>query len=149
MSKLQQVIKNLKAIDIVKIAEEAILEDKRAIIQANKAQLYEDGIDSLGRSLGRYSPMTIEYKKAAGQPYDRVTLKDTGDFYAGFDLASKEFPFSIESSDIKTEKLKKRFGKNIFGLTNESQTMVFKESTKPLILSKSAKAIKDAFRVLQ
>ena len=47
------------------------------------AQLYEQGVNALGVSIDSYKPytdLTIEIKKEKGQPYDRVTLRDTGDF---------------------------------------------------------------------
>ncbi len=48
-------------------------------------QLFEKGEDKLGRTLesigGGYHPYTVEIKLQKGQPVDRVTLKDTGQFY--------------------------------------------------------------------
>lgn len=57
------------------------------IIELNTIdQLYDEGIDSKSISLGNYAPFTIREKISKGQPTDRVTLKDTGDFYKSFDV---------------------------------------------------------------
>lgn len=50
-------------------------------------QLYEQGINRLGVDImdyAPYSPVTIEIKKALGQPTNRVTLRDEGDFESSF-----------------------------------------------------------------
>ena len=54
-------------------------------------QLYEQGINRLGVDImdyAPYSPVTIEIKKALGQPTNRVTLRDEGDFESSFFLES-------------------------------------------------------------
>ena len=49
-------------------------------------QMYQ-GINASGNSITPdYANSTINYKKRTGQPYDRVTLKDSGDFYDSMKL---------------------------------------------------------------
>ena len=98
------------------LMQELVLEHEKEIVEANKEQLYEFGQNPLGISLGSYSPYTIKRKIEKGQPYDRVTLKDSGDFYAGFHLEADNTGFTITSSDWKTGELLARWGQ-IFGLT--------------------------------
>jgi hypothetical protein len=67
-----------------------------------------------------YRPLTIKLKRIKGQPTDRVTLKDTGDFYGGFWLQFGREEFSIENRDSLTRPLQRKYGKAIIGLTGQS-----------------------------
>jgi len=90
-------------------------------------QLFNDGIDSLGDSLGEYSPFTVELKKAKGQPTDRITLKDTGDFYKTFKVEVKDDSFFINANPIKDDNnLFDDFGSEIVGLTEDNQKKISK-----------------------
>ena len=90
-------------------------------------QLFNEGVDSLGDSLGEYSPFTVELKKIKGQPTDRITLKDTGDFYRTFKVEVKDDSFFINANPIKDDSnLFDDFGSEIVGLTEENQIKVSK-----------------------
>ena len=64
----------------------------------NTSQLYELGVDSLGNSLGEYSPFTIPFKVEKGQRFDHVTLKDTGGFYESFMVTPLKTGFKIDAN---------------------------------------------------
>ena len=86
-------------------------------------QLFEQGRNALGVEIASYAPYrpyTIEQKKKKGQPYDRVTLRDTGAFEKSFAIKIGRNEFYIDSDDWKTEKLVKKYGEEIFGLTDEN-----------------------------
>lgn len=103
-------------------------------------QLYEQGVNALGVSIDSYKPytdLTIEIKKEKGQPYDRVTLRDTGDFEWSFYLQIDDDRFFIYSKDEKTEKLVKKYGKNIFGLTPEHTTELIWSYIYPYLLKRT------------
>ena len=90
-------------------------------------QLFNEGVDSLGYSLGEYSPFTVELKKIKGHPTDRITLKDTGDFYRTFKVEVKDDSFFINANPIKDDSnLFDDFGSEIVGLTEENQIKVSK-----------------------
>ena len=90
-------------------------------------QLFNEGIDSLGDSLGEYSPFTVELKQAKGQPTDRITLKDTGDFYKTFKVEVKDDSFLINANPIKEDtNLFDDFGSEIVGLTEDNQKKISK-----------------------
>jgi len=97
-------------------------EVKDMIIDLNtEKQLYEKGINSLGRSLGRYSEITIMIKKFEGKPFDRVTLKDTGDFYRTFKVEVRKGEIVISANTIKDDDdLIEKYGSEIIGLTDEN-----------------------------
>lgn len=119
----------------------AILKDNDAYIADMNAQdqLFEQGINANGVSISDYapySPLTIEYKMAMGQPYGRVTLRDTGDFHAGFTLQYSPKAFTITSTDWKTQMLMKKYGRDIFGLTASNKDELRWEYIYPDLLNK-------------
>lgn len=100
-----------------------ILWDNEAYIVDMNAtdQLLEQGINRLGIDISDYqpySPLTIEIKKQKGQPYDRVTLHDEGDFSGSFFLDVGQDSFEIKAGDGKTQDLIKKYGRQILGLTD-------------------------------
>ena len=95
---------------------------KNMVIELNtEDQLYSKGIDSLGNSLGLYSEITISIKRSKGQPTDRVTLKDTGDFYDTFKVDVREGEIVITANTIKDQDdLIQKYGSDIIGLTDDN-----------------------------
>jgi hypothetical protein len=105
----------------------------------SQVQLYEQGVNRLGVSIMDYQPYTettIAIKKEKGQPYDRVTLRDTGDFHASFYITTTDKDFEIKASDSKTQGLKKKYGNQILGLTEEHVAEVAAEYVYPALLDK-------------
>lgn len=134
MDILKQVANNVIDLDINRIVI-GILSIKSVqdfIIKLNtQSQLFEKGEDSLGVKLedigGGYSIFTIEEKKKKGQPTDRVTLFDEGDFYDSFSVKLGPDLFEIEADTIKEgDDLQDRWGDDILGLSDESKDVLFK-----------------------
>lgn len=78
--------KNLNADQIfMTVMDDASLQAQ--MIDLNQQQLYDKGVDANGDPTGQYAHATIygtvnfEGKIAKGQPYDHVTLKDSGASY--------------------------------------------------------------------
>lgn len=91
------------------------------IIDMNTGQL-QAGQNALRQPIEpAYRPLTISIKRAKGQPTDRVTLKDTGDFYGDFFVNFGAEYLAIGSNDEKALKLERKYGKDIYGLTEENQ----------------------------
>ena len=112
-------------------------------------QLYQEGISSTGRSLLSYTPFTEQIKKDKGQPSDRTTLRDTGDFHDSFKLDSNKFPFGITANDPKTSMLTAKYGEDIFGLTKENEEDHIENYIEPDILDQAEKQVEEAFKVFQ
>ena len=136
IDKLQSVA-DLKLNEVAfKIASQKEVKDLviRLNTQGEKtSQLFELGEDSLGDSLGSYSPFTVEQKKKRGQPTNRITLKDTGEFYSSFNVVPYRGGFTIKANPIKEDSnLYDDFGADIVGL-NETNLqilrVVYKEKT--------------------
>ena len=135
LKSVKHILNKAIKLDEVKAWKFAIDVDlKKYIIKLNTIdQLFDDGIDSLGDSLGEYSISTIEGtssylgKKAKGQPTDRITLKDTGKFYKTFKIEVKNDSFFINANPIKEDNnLFDDFGDEIVGLTEENKIKVSK-----------------------
>lgn len=114
---------------------------KKLIIELNtNDQLYNKGIDSLGRELGNYSPATIEGTKnfpgkiEKGQRYDHITLNDTGKFYESFKVTLKGTEIIITAQTLKEDTdLLKEWGEEILGLTNENLQRVIDKAREILV----------------
>lgn len=111
------------------------------IIDANaEEQLYEQGINNLGIDImdyRPYSPLTIAIKEEKGQPTNRVTLRDEGDFESSFYLEVGDRQFEIKASDFKTEGLIKKYGRQILGLTDENISKLIWDYIYPDLIEKA------------
>jgi hypothetical protein len=101
-----------------------------------------EGIDNTGASIQpEYAPFTIEIKQALGQPTDRVTLRNEGDFHKGFSLEIAGGKIYADSTDEKTEKLVTKYGEDIFGLTPENLASFVEVFLKPRMIDKFKKVV--------
>lgn len=124
MKKIDGIIKKVKQIDTEYLLKELFLMSgfKEMIIKLNTDdQLYNHGVDSLGRILGNYSPYTVAIKQEKGQRYDHVTLNDTGEFYDSFRVVRVGTSIKITAETMKEDNdLIQVWGKDILGLTDEN-----------------------------
>lgn len=131
------------------VLEDIVYESEDAIISAiANDQLYRRGINGKGIKIMSYAPYadsTIRIKRILGQPTTRVTLKDTGDFYANmFVVFSDEYPggFYITSSDEKTGILIDKYGPEIFRLTDKNFTRIVNVHIRKKLQKMLSKALK-------
>jgi len=117
---------------------ECIEENESMILDMNaESQLFEEGITRTGihiADFAPYSPYTIQIKQMKGQPTNRVTLRDTGDFESSFFLEVTESGFEIKASDWKAEKLSMSYGSEIMGLTDKHGEILTHEFIKPKLM---------------
>lgn len=128
-----------------RLIQSIILENEYVITDMNSEdQLYEQGINRLGVNImdyAPYSPLTIEIKKEKGQPYNRVTLRDEGDFEQSFYVEADAQQFTIKAADWKTEDLIQRYGRQILGLTEENKIILIWEYIYPELKAKTKEYI--------
>lgn len=121
--------------------QQIIWDNDAYIVDMNaEEQLYEQGVNNLGVSIMDYRPyseITIEIKKAKGQPTNRVTLRDEGNFESSFFLEVGKESFEIKASDFKTEHLIKMYGRQILGLTDENLSTLIWQYIYPDLLEKT------------
>lgn len=141
LSAVETVEKNLDNGGYTKTALER---NRERVVGMNVEQLYEYGINSLGIRIDTYqpyTPYTVGIKKEKGQPYDRVTLRDTGDFHKSFELVLDPTAFYITATDYKTQDLVDKYGSNIFGLTTENKQELTVTYVAPVVLEEMRKEI--------
>ena len=121
-TKLQEKLESLKNGGLLSLVKKvADSEDEKAVELNTEEQLFEKGVDSQNKKLKAYSSSYKRIRISRGQPVDRTTLKNKGDFYKGFDTKKSNKSFDIFSKDSKAKFLEKRYGKNIYGLTPENK----------------------------
>lgn len=126
MKKLDELIERLKTLPerLNETMVQVIKENETTIVELNsEEQLFEQGINRAGvpiASYAPYSPITIQIKKEKGQPYNRVTLRDEGDFEQSFFIEFTDTGFEIKASDWKAESLIVGYGEEIIGLTDDN-----------------------------
>lgn len=135
-------------IEALKLFEDSIYDTMRLTVVDNEhiiadmnaqVQLYEQGIDRNGDKIAEYAPyrpITIQIKLMKGQPTNRVTLRDTGDFHASFRVIANNISFFIDATDVKTEALIAKYGEQILGLTDDNLNELIWEYIYPDLLTK-------------
>jgi len=144
---IRKVLRAIQLLDIDRIALDISRNNvlQTLVIKLNtegfpSSQLFQKGEDRFGQKLkgntivtdGNYTPFTKEIKREKGQPTDRVTLKDTGDFYMSFRVIPFRGGFEItadgfKQGDISTggnTDLLEEFGNDILGLNQENLQII-------------------------
>lgn len=137
MTAIDNIVTKLEKIkvDRDKIVLDTIQMFETFVIDQNRKQLFA-GIDGKGNQIvPEYTDKTYDIKISVGQPADRVTLKDTGDFYASIfiDYGTKYIYF--DANDSKTNDLIDKYGGSILGLT-ESSIEILKKKIKSTLQTK-------------
>jgi hypothetical protein len=119
---------------------ESLEEEKKYTVDLNREQLSRGmNADETPIEPG-YKPRTVAIKKRKGQPFDRVTLKDTGDFHRGMKLSTFQKEFVLSSTDWKINILVPKYGARIFGVP-QSKKHELQQRLKPRLI----KAVKSKF----
>ena len=117
--------------------KDEIMKHEDVIVQmVARDQLYEQGVEGRGISIMDYQPYTIKIKQKKGQPYDRVTLRDTGEFHSSLHVEFDDEGFYVTSTDDKAKYLLARYGKTIFRLTNENFSELLRDYIRPSLKEK-------------
>jgi hypothetical protein len=91
------------------------------ITSLNRQQLQAQGEDNQKRTIRPpYSPVTRRYKARRGQPANRVTLRDTGDFHDSIFALFEGDEITLYADDPKAPKLVAKYGRDVLGLTTDS-----------------------------
>lgn len=142
---LKRVVKFNDELTSGRLVQKIIWDNEAYIIDMNaEEQLFEQGVNRLGVSImdyAPYSPVTIAIKEAKGQPTNRVTLRDEGDFESSFYLEVGDKQFEIKASDFKTEDLIKKYGRQILGLTDENISILIWKYISPDLMAETKKQI--------
>jgi hypothetical protein len=133
-------LKELFNFDPIELLDEVFkkssVQDK--MIEFNQDQL-QQGQDALGQAIvtiggSPYRPFTVAIKKAKGQPTNKVTLEDTGDFYKTFKVIIHKDEYEIIANFEKQDgSILDNFSSNFdfLGLDKESITELANEIIYP------------------
>lgn len=119
---IHEMQRRLKGFELLQELKEAVIETSGEMITLNQGQM------SLGKRADgteitpTYSDLTIMLKDEKGQESRWVTLKDTGAFWGDMFIDVNASSYSLGSANEKTQKLEKKYGNKIFGLTKESKS---------------------------
>jgi len=141
---LTTIIENVKDfdrnIDTILVDLVARTQD-RTVREMNENQMFIDGQDAEGRAIvPAYAASTIERKKKKGQPYDRVTLRDTRDFHNSILVEYRADEFQLDADDFKTPYLADRYGYEILGLT-PNNVQILSDRLRPILAREFQKSI--------
>lgn len=104
-------------------------------------QLFQSGKDGTGKPIvPKYAAATIKYKRQKGQPVNRVTLRDSGDFHRSFNVRFIDDQIIISANDPKTLALVEKYGEDILGL-DDSSLSTLKDKARPLLIDELRKLI--------
>jgi hypothetical protein len=123
--------RDLKKFDIREEVKEAIVVTNNDVAKLNRKQLYEGQTANGTPIQPAYTWRTVFYKNIKGQPSDRVTLKDKGDFYNSIKVNVKTDTFDIIATDYKSDALHNKYGKSILGMTDVNRTQYIQQSFFP------------------
>lgn len=126
---------------------EDVIRSKEDIIVSIIAdrQLYRRGINGKGIKImdyAPYKPSTIKAKMRKGQPTTRVTLRDTGAFHESMFVVTDDNGFYVTASDDKTPYLIKKYGEEIFRLTDKNLTQLIRGHFRKELSRRLKQAIK-------
>ncbi len=128
MATVLDYINNLKRIksQIPSEVEKCIKDKEEDIVNLQQDQLYSGERADGSKIEPFYKPFTIQRKQERGQPTNRVTLFDHGNYYKGFKIKyfGNQSKIDIFNTDSKATDLSDKYGKNIVGLNPENQRYV-------------------------
>ena len=133
LESVKQLISNAKKLNqnqlIVEVFTDLKIKDE-IVYYITEIQLFEKGVDGLGKKLKQYTPFTISEKKKKGQKFSNTTLKDTGQFYNSFRVdVNQGGEVKIVVNDIND--LTEKYGINILTLSDDGI-----EKIKPKVIEK-------------
>lgn len=142
------------------IARRAFSDDaiKSRIIEIIQKRLYNFGVDAKGLKLYTdnsilnevYAPFTLRWKNFKNMPSNRVTLRETGEFYRSFKILVEQKFFEISAMFTKKDKhifdnftilypSESEFEKSITSLSEDEFDRLLKNEIIYLILSEMKK----------
>lgn len=115
---LQDIEQIVFPINVYKLVSESILENESQILDLNRRQMFAGNDANEDPITPEYTPFTKFLKDEKGQPFDRVTLNDTGAFYQSMFLQPFGNEFEVQATDSKTPDLREKYGIDILGIAD-------------------------------
>lgn len=111
----------IKAVDRETLKELAVEENSANIAKLNAEQMLE-GLTAESKPIRpKYSPAYLKRKRRMGYSLDGTPdLKYSGAFQGDMDAIVHNGEYNLTSYDEKTQMLRKRYGEEIFGLSEDN-----------------------------
>ena len=118
-----------KQIEFIENFEKTIFEVLQKTINDNdfvikdyiiNKQLFREGIDGNNKKLEGYKRTTVKLKEAKGDPRDRTTLRDSGEFYTQIQVDAFSDRFEISSNVSHDVFIIKKYGIDVLKVTHEN-----------------------------
>ncbi len=120
---INRLIKALESIEnsIYPTLKKSLNKNKKRIKEVQtQEQLFNRGEDAKGSKIRpKYASRTVSVKLRKRQPTDRVTLKDTGDFYQSIQITAEADKLVIETSIEHAKYLVDKYGEDILGIQEQ------------------------------
>lgn len=133
MTTVAEMLRRFEAIDLVELTADSMEANNEQVVDLNREQM-EAGIYKEGSPIQpQYSNFTVQQKRFEGKPFDRVTLRNTGEFRSKMYLVIRGNEFDVNSTDWKTPDLVAKYNGSgdIFGLTSENKRTAWLEILQP------------------
>ena len=134
LKKLGRTVEQLQS-SVNKSIKESINKNKRSVRKLQTQDQMFKGLTNQGLDIKpAYAESTIKIKRKKGQILGRVTLRDTGDFYAGIEIIAGNNAVIIIAGATPS------YGiyvidkyDDVLGLTNENWSVFISRFTRPII----------------
>ena len=134
ISNLKQSIEEIEQ-SINRSCKQAFNQNEKKVLDLNRKQMFEGTKSDDTLILPPYADSTVRLKIKKLQPYDRVTLKDTGSFYDNLflEVNEDEVKFKISSVLQYPLYLLGRYSLSILGLNTTNKTAFLNENILPIL----------------
>jgi len=124
-------------------ATERLVDDNRHFFEDANTEQLSRGLDAQGEPITpEYAPLTVTIKQLKGQPTDRVTLRDEGDFYSGIVARlTGNRSFEMTGTDSKTAGLEQKYGEAILGVPDPAIEEFRADYVKPELQSETRRIL--------
>ena len=123
--------------DIPLVVKRILRENEGIFVEmVSEDQLYERGVDRNNNPIQpNYAPITISIKRTSGQPTDRVTTRDSGDFHNSFYIKFYgNISFGLAARErSKAKALTEKYG-DILDWTDEHLNDIIHNYIKPALI---------------
>lgn len=143
MGSITNSINRVRRIDFGLAISESVLETQKPLVFLQQDQLIH-GIRSTGRKIGKYKNKkyaSMKYKVDRRAGFGNINEFLTGSFQSEIYVVVSKKALKFTSADPKTDKIIKRDGKDIFGLTKENIEKYSRRDLAPKVIKKIKRQI--------
>lgn len=135
MTTAAEMMRRWDSVDIEEIVVESIEDTKADLVEENLSQMYDGLKADQTQITPLYAPRTVKAKQKKGQPYDRVTGKDTGQMYKRAGAIVDNDVVRIGSDVPYANDFEKKYGSDVWGIGGQYKSN-YLETLQPVMVEK-------------